>query len=96
MRAYMAFVACFFIGVLLDISRVQAQPVALKFAHPEGRTVQYKHTHRLFYFSNQAEILFGVQEMGADIDDEGNFNFSSDFSIHSRDSPASSWFDCEA
>lgn len=80
MRAYMAFVACFFVCSLLDISRVQAQPVALKFAHPEGRTVQYKHTHRLFYFSNQAEILFGVQEMGADIDDEGNFNFSSDFS----------------
>ena len=76
----MAFVACFFVCSLLDISRVQAQPVALKFAHPEGRTVQYKHTHRLFYFSNQAEILFGVQEMGADIDDEGNFNFSSDFS----------------
>lgn len=80
MRAYMAFVACFFVCLFLDISRVQAQPVALKFAHPEGRTVQYKHTHRLFYFSNQAEILFGVQEMGADIDDEGNFNFSSDFS----------------
>ena len=79
MKAYIAVVACF-LWVVLDISRVQAQPVALKLDHPAGRTVQYKHTHRLFYFSNQAEILFGVQEMGADIDDEGNFNFSSDFS----------------
>lgn len=80
MRAYIAFVSCLFLVNISDVSDVQAQPVTLKLAHPEGRTVQYKHTHRLFYFSNQAEILFGVQEMGADIDDEGNFNFSSDFS----------------
>ena len=57
-----------------------AQPVALKLDNPEGRTLQYKHTYRMFYFSNQAEILFGVQQAGASYDDDGNITFNSNFS----------------
>ena len=56
-----------------------AQAVVLKLDNPEGRTLQYKYQHRLFYYSNQAELLFGVQQAGATYDDDGNISFDSDF-----------------
>ena len=57
-----------------------AQSTAIELKFPEGRALQYKHTYRMFYFSNQAEILFGVQQAGASYDDEGNITFNSNFS----------------
>ena len=68
-------------GLLVSVAAdCWAQPVVLKLNNPEGRILQYKNQHRLFYFSNQAEILFGVQEMGTNVDDEGIVTFTSDFS----------------
>ncbi len=68
-------------GVLVSaVTDCWAQPVVLKLDNPEGRTLQYKHTYRMFYFSNQAEILFGVQQAKATYDDEGNISFSGNFS----------------
>ena len=69
------------LGLLVSaVANCWAQPVALKLDNPEGRTLQYKQQHRIYYFSNQAEILFGVQEMGTNIDDEGLVTFTSNFS----------------
>ena len=69
------------LGLLVSaVANGWAQPAAVVLKFPEGRTLQYKHTYRLFYFSNQAEILFGVQEMGTNVDDEGIVTFTSDFS----------------
>ena len=69
------------LGLLVSaVANCWAQPVMLKLDNPEGRTLQYKHTYRMFYFSNQAEILFGVQQAGASYDDDGNITFNSNFS----------------
>ena len=66
--------------VVSAVANCWAQPVVLKLDYPEGRTLQYKYQHRLFYFSNQAELLFGVQQASASYDDDGNISFGSDFS----------------
>ncbi len=71
MRAYIVFVACFFSVNLLAISHVQAQPVALKLDHPEGRKTRYKHKFRVEYFSNLAEqIVMQSGSMRVIIDNE--------------------------